>query len=52
MYSVCNTLLKVVGYSDLSFLSMSVMGFKIKVCMGVGGWGELYPIFFSFLEFV
>ena len=31
------TLLKVVGYYDLSVLSMSVMGFKKKVLMG-GGW--------------
>ena len=29
------TLLKIVGYYDLSVLSMSVMGFKIKKC----GWG-------------
>ena len=41
------TLLKVVGYYDLSGLSMSVMGFPPKkVCMGVGGWVELYPSFF------
>ena len=46
------TLLKVVGYYDLSVLSMSVMGFKKKIWM-VGGWGELYPTFFwIFLEFV
>ena len=31
------TLLKVVGYYDLSVLSMSVMGFQNKVWMG-GGW--------------
>ena len=32
------TLLKVVGYYDLSVLSMSVMGFQTKVWMGwVGG---------------
>ena len=39
-------LLKVVGYYDLSFLSMSlsVMGFKKKkLGWWVGGWGELYP---------
>ena len=30
------TLLKVVGYYDLSVLSMSVMGFKKKVWMGSG----------------
>ena len=42
------TLLKDVGYYDLSVLSMSVMGFqKTKVWMGVGGWGELYPHFFG-----
>ena len=48
VYSVCiYTLLRVVGYYDLSVLSMSVMGFKKKeVWMGVGGWGELYPSFF------
>ena len=44
-------LLKVVGYYDLSILSMSVMGFQKKSldggCVGgwVGGWGELYSIF-------
>ena len=42
------TLLKVVGYYDLSVLSMSVMvSTKKEVWMGVGGWGELYPIFFG-----
>ena len=46
------TLLKVVGYYDLSVLSMSVLGFQNKMYMGVGGWGELYPIFFGFLEFI
>ena len=40
------TLLKVVGYYDLSVQSMSVMGFQKKVWMGVGVWGELYPWFF------
>ena len=30
------TLLKVVGYYDLSVLSMSVMGFQKKVWMGGG----------------
>ena len=49
MFSVC-TLLKVVGYYDLSVLYMSVVGFKKKFGWGVGGWGELYPIFFGFLE--
>ena len=38
------TLIKVVGYYDLSVLSMSVMGFQ-KVWMG-GGWGELDQFFF------
>ena len=38
------TMLKVVGYYDLSVLYMSVMGFQ-KSLDGVGGWGELYPIF-------
>ena len=46
-----HTLLKVVSYYDLSVLFMSVMGFQKKVWMGVGGWGELYPICFGFLEF-
>ena len=44
VFCMC-TLLKVVGYYDLSVLSMSVM---IKVWMGVGLWGELYPFFFFF----
>ena len=44
------TLLKVVGYYNLSVLSMSVMGFQKKVWV-VGGWGELYPSFFGFVEF-
>ena len=49
-----HTLLKVVGYYDLSVPSMSVMGFqKKKFGWGwVGGWGELYTIFFGFLEFI
>ena len=39
------------GYYDLSVLSMSVMGFQKKVCIG-GGWGELYQSFFGdFLNF-
>ena len=42
------TLLKVVGYYDLSVLSMSVMGFQKK---GLDGWGELYPFFWGFLDF-
>ena len=41
------TLLKVVGYYDLSVLSMSVMGFQ-KKSLDRGGWGELYPSFFCF----
>ena len=47
MYSAC-TLLKVFGYYDLSVLSMSVMGFQKKVCMG--GWvgGVSSPIIFGF----
>ena len=45
-------LLKVVGYYDLSVLSMSVMGFQKSLYGGVGAWGELYPSYFSvFLEF-
>ena len=47
--SVC-TLLKVVGYYDLSVLSMSVMGFQIFFGW-VGGWGELYPIFLGIFGF-
>ena len=39
------TLLKVVGYYDLSVLSMSMMGFQKKFGWRVDGWGELYPIF-------
>ena len=47
MYSVCPSLI-VVGYYDLSVLSMSVMGFQKKKSGwgGVGGWGELYPSLF------
>ena len=46
---VLHQLLKVVGYYDLqSVLSISAMGFqKKKIWMGVGGWGELYPILFG-----
>ena len=47
--SVC-TLLKVVGYYDLSVLSMSVMVFQ-KNKFGWGGWVETYAIFFFFFEF-
>ena len=46
-----HTLLKVVGYYDLSVLSMSVMGFQKKFGWGVVGWGELYPNFFGFFNF-
>ena len=48
MYSV-RTLLKVVGYYDLSVLSMSVMGFQKKVRVGrwLGG-VSLYHFFFDF----
>ena len=49
------TLLKVVSYYDLSVLSMSVMGFKKKVWMGVGGWVggvSSIQVFFGFFEFV
>ena len=50
------TLLKVVGYYDLSVLSMLVMCFQKNFgCCNVymryiGGWGELYPnfVFFDF----
>ena len=49
------TLLKVVGYYDLSVLSMSVMGLKKKKFLwGVGGWvGGVSSIqfLFGFLEF-
>ena len=50
---ILSVLLKVVGYYDLSVLSMSVMGFQKKSLYGgwVGGC-ELYPIFLGFLEFV
>ena len=51
MYSVC-ILLKVVGYYDLSVLSMSVMGFQKKFGWWLGGFFEFYPsFFFGFLEF-
>ena len=51
MYSVCiYALLKVVGYYDLSVLSMSVwVSQKKSLDRGVGGWGELYPILFCIL---
>ena len=47
------TLLKVVGYYDLSVLSMSVMGFQKKVWMGGGGgWGDLHPSLFWIFGFL
>ena len=48
---ILSVLLKVVAYYDLSVLSMSVMGFQKKVWMGVGGWGEFYPIFLELFYF-
>ena len=47
-----HTLLKVVGYYDLSVLSMSVMGFQKKVWMG-GGWCGVSSMqfFLGFFEF-
>ena len=51
MDSVCIRIAKRVGYYDLSVLSMSVMGFPPKKFVWkVGGWGELYPIFFGFWD--
>ena len=43
-------LLQVVGYYDLSVLSMSVMGFQKKNGWRVGGVSSIH-IFFVFLEF-
>ena len=44
------TLLKVVGYYDLTVLSMSVIAFQKQLDGGrVDGWDELYPIFLDFL---
>ena len=41
--------LKVVGYYDLSVLSMSVMGFqKKKLGWGVGGWVSYIQFIFIF----
>ena len=47
-----HTLLKVVGYYDLSVLSMSVMGFQKKTLDGgwVSGLSSI-QVFFGFLEF-
>ena len=51
MYSVCiYTLLKVVGYYDLSVLSMSVMGFQKFGCGWVDGVSPI-QFFFGFFEF-
>ena len=50
MYSVC-TLLTVVGYYDLSVLSMPVMGFQKKKFGWVGGVNSI-QYFFGFLDFV
>ena len=48
MCVVCNcTLLKLL-VNILNVLSMLVMGLKK---MDRGGWGELYPVLFGFLEF-
>ena len=42
-------LLKVISYDDLSVLSMSAVGFqKESFDRGMGGWGELYRIFWDF----
>ena len=40
--------LSVMSVYDLSVLAISRMGFKKKIYLdrGVGGWVELYPIFF------
>ena len=47
-----HTLLKFVGYYDMSVLSMSVIGFQKKFGWRVGEWGELYPFLLGFFEFV
>ena len=44
-------LLKVVGYYDLSVLSMSVMGYPKKVWMGWVGGVSSIQFYFGFLEF-
>ena len=49
-----NTLLNVVGYYDLSVLSMSVMGFQKNKSLD-GGWVggvSSIQVYFGFLEFV
>ena len=53
MYSVCThcTLLKVVSYNDLSvLLSMSVMGFQKKVCIGLCALSSLFLNLFNFAK--
>ena len=40
------TLLKVVGYCDVSVLSTSLMGLQKKFGWQVAVWGELYPNLF------
>ena len=41
---------RVIGYYDLSVLSMSVMGFQTKVWM-VGGWVSSIQFFWDFWNF-
>ena len=43
---MCILSVKVVGYYDLSVLSMSVMGFQKKVWMGGGWMGKFILDFF------
>ena len=50
MYSVY-ALLKVVGYYDLSVLSMSVMGFQNKFGWRVSWWGDLSKFVLDFGNF-
>ena len=52
MYSVC-TLLKVVGYYDLSVLSMSVMAFQNKSLDGgwMGGVSSIQVFYLDFFNF-
>ena len=45
------TLLKVVGYYDLSVMSMSVMGFQKKVWIGWVGGVSSIQFMFLLLEF-
>ena len=53
MYSVCICIAKVVGYYDLSGLSMSVMGFQKKGLDGgwVGGVSSIQFLFWIFVNF-